>query len=298
MNDTSRRIPNPQEPRPHIAWPTVGVLVSAISVWVASSALALTGTWPWAISVVVNTLATFSLFTVVHEACHRSLSTSDAVNVWLGRIAAMFIGPLSGLGTFRYIHMQHHRFTNDPDLDPDSWANVDRGLAWTLPLRWLTLDLNYLPYYARRLDARPRSEKVELAATLALTVTLTVAAIATGHGLDILLLWWIPQRLATGLLGWSFDYLPHHGLHATQSEDPFQATRNRVGLERLLTPILLYQNYHLVHHLHPLIPFYRYIAVWRQREEEYLERSPALSDARGRELTTEEYRRIRELAHH
>ena len=33
---------------------------------------------------------------------------------------------------------------------------------------------------------------------------------------------------------------------------------------------MLYQNYHLVHHLHPVIPFYRYVAVWRRGEESYL----------------------------
>ena len=48
-------------------------------------------------------------------------------------------------------------------------------------------------------------------------------------------------------------------------------------MERLLTPVLLYQNYHLVHHLHPLIPFYRYIAVWRRNESEYLSGDPELS---------------------
>ena len=59
---------------------------------------------------------------------------------------------------------------------------------------------------------------------------------------------------------------------------------------------MLYQNYHLVHHLHPLIPFYRYLAVWRRNEETYLEGEPALATPRGRELTVAEYRRIRELA--
>ena len=62
-----------------------------------------------------------------------------------------------------------------------------------------------------------------------------------------------------------------------------------------MTPVLLYQNYHLVHHLHPLIPFYRYIAVWRRNEAAYLAGDPELSTVRGRKLTADEYRRIREL---
>ena len=62
------------------------------------------------------------------------------------------------------------------------------------------------------------------------------------------------------VLAWWFDWLPHHGLEDTQSENRYRATRNRVGMEWLLTPLLLSQNYHLVHHLHPSIPFYRYVA--------------------------------------
>jgi ring-1,2-phenylacetyl-CoA epoxidase subunit PaaE len=61
---------------------------------------------------------------------------------------------------------------------------------------------------------------------------------------------------------------------------------------------MLYQNNHLVHHLHPVIPFYRYVGVLRQQEDAHLERDPALSDVRGRPLTADEYRQIRELVNH
>ena len=61
------------------------------------------------------------------------------------------------------------------------------------------------------------------------------------------------------MLAWWFDWLPHHGLEDTQSENRYRATRNRVGLEWLFTPLMLSQNYHLVHHLHPSVPFYRYL---------------------------------------
>ena len=108
----------------------------------------------------------------------------------------------------------------------------------------------------------------------------------------------MPARLATLWLGFAFDYLPHNGLNLTASEDRFKATRNRIGLERLLSPLLLYQNYHLVHHLHPVVPFHRYLAVWLRNEDEYLSHDPALSTVRGRAITTDEYRRMREIAHH
>lgn len=172
------------------------------------------------------------------------------------------------------------------------------GPTWQRPWRWLTVDLAYVAFYLRRIGARPRAEHVEYAVQTTLVVVGVALAVATGHLVELVLYVLIPQRLAVLWLAYAFDYLPHHGLHHTPAEDRMKATRNRVGGELLLSPLLLYQNYHLVHHLHPVVPFYRYLRVWRRGEEAYLAGDPALSTVRGRSLTPEEYRRLRELAEH
>jgi fatty acid desaturase len=153
-------------------------------------------------------------------------------------------------------------------------------------------------FYWRRWDDRPRAERREQTLAMLVLLAVVVAAVATGHAWELLVLLLFPSRLAVLYLAWAFDYLPHHHLHHTPSQDKLKATRNRVGLERLLTPLLLYQNYHLVHHLHPVIPFYRYISVWRRNEESYLEGDPELTTARGRRLTPDEYRALRGLVEH
>lgn len=130
---------------------------------------------------------------------------------------------------------------------------------------------------------------------LAVLLVLFVLLIAAGHGLDVVFLYLVPQRLAIMYLAWAFDYLPHSRLHHRPTEDRLKTTRNRVGGERWASPILLYQNYHLVHHLHPVVPFYRYLAVWRRNEKADLEGHPTLSTLRGRPITVEEYRQMRHL---
>lgn len=167
-----------------------------------------------------------------------------------------------------------------------------------MPLRWLTIDLYYMVWYVPQLRTRPRAERIELVVSWLVLLGVIVAAVATGHAVDLLFLYLLPMRLAVAWLGFAFDYLPHNGLRHTPTEDRFKTTRNRVGLERLMSPLLLYQNYHLVHHLHPIIPFHRYVAVWRRNEDAYLDGDPALSDVRGRPITVEEYRRLHELAGH
>lgn len=288
------RIPDPQEPVPPIAWPTLALLVIGIGLWAWSSAMWLARLWPWEISVALNALASYLLFTVAHDAAHHSAARSAGLNDWVGRLATPLFAPHACFRVWRFIHMQHHRFTNHDDgRDPDHYTM--EGPAWQRILRWATVDLQYMTFYARTLGSRPLNERLEELVALGLLVALTVLALTTGHAVDIVVLLYLPCRLAVTYLGWAFDYLPHNRLHHTPSEDRLKTTRNRIGRERLLSPILLYQNYHLVHHLHPIVPFYRYLAVWRRNEDSYLQGEPALSTVGGRELTTDEYRRIRQL---
>jgi ring-1,2-phenylacetyl-CoA epoxidase subunit PaaE len=294
--DRIARIPDPREPIPLVALPTLALLVGGLGVWAGSTALAVTGTWPWPISVALNAAASFVLFTVSHDAAHNAVSSNATVTSWMGRLATVLFAPHAGFRTWRFIHMQHHRFTNHDDgSDPDTYTHT--GPRWQLPLRWLTVDLHYMRFYLPRLAERPRAERLELFATWAVVVAASAALIATGNGLWLVVLYFLPIRLAVLFLAWSFDFLPHHGLEDhTPKTNRFRATRNRVGAEWLISPLLLNQNYHLVHHLHPVIPFYRYLRVWRRSEEAYLAHDPELSDVRGRPLTTEEYRRLREMA--
>jgi fatty acid desaturase len=294
---TVTRIPRPDEPVPALALPAAAVFAAGVLVYAGSTALALTGAWPWFAAVLPNAVASYLLFTVAHDASHHSLSHHEAVNVWLGRIATFLFAPQAGFRTWRFIHMQHHRFTNHDDgRDPDHYTH--RGPAWQGPLRWLTIDLYYMVWYLPRMRERPRAERLELLASWAVFAALVVAAVTSGHGFELVVLFLVPMRLSVLWLGFAFDYLPHNGLQLTPAQDRFKTTRNRIGLERLLSPLLLYQNYHLVHHLHPTIPFHRYIAVWRRSEADYLAAGPALSDVRGRPITPDEYRRLRELAGH
>ncbi len=288
------RLPDPGEPIPDLAWPTVALFAAALGLFCGSTALALAGSIPYAVAIPLNAVASYMFFTVLHDASHRTISQRDGVNRWLGRLSAPFVTPFASYSVFRFIHMQHHRFTNhDVEQDPDAYTSG--GPAWSWPLRWATLDLFYLVFYLPRLGSRPRGERFEFALTVALVATALVAfAVAAGLG-ALLLLIVLPTRINVAFLGLAFDWLPHHGLRHTPEQDRYKTTRNRIGLEWLMTPVLLYQNYHLVHHLHPLIPFYRYIVAWRRNEQAYLEHDPPLSTFGGHELTIEEYRRLRGL---
>jgi ring-1,2-phenylacetyl-CoA epoxidase subunit PaaE len=294
---TVRRIPNPEEPVPLVAVPTLMLLVVGIAMWVTSTVLYLGDTLAWWATIPINAIAGYLLFTVAHDAGHHSASNVKWLNDLMGRLSTPFFALHAGFPVWRFIHMQHHRFTNHDDgSDPDHYTM--RGPGWQKPLRWITIDYAYLTFYLPKLKTRKRPEQIEAVIGILAFAAVYGGLIATGNITDLLVLFFIPSRLAIIYLAWAFDYLPHHGLHHKPTEDRLKTTRNRVGFERLMSPILLYQNYHLVHHLHPIVPFYRYIDVWRRNEEQYLDGDPALSTVRGREITADEYRQMRELVEH
>ncbi|MEO1230781.1 MAG: hypothetical protein AAFZ18_17935, partial [Myxococcota bacterium] len=59
---------------PHVAWPTVGILVGGYAMWIGSSILYLQGRLPYLLAFLIAGFGIFWTFTPLHDAVHRSLS--------------------------------------------------------------------------------------------------------------------------------------------------------------------------------------------------------------------------------
>ena len=286
-------IRTPREPIPKLALPTIGVYFTALTVFMLSTTAGIAGwVWIWG-TIAVNTAAIFAMFTVVHEAVHYLISSKRWVNELVGRLAFIFVAPPFSFPAFRFIHIAHHKYVNDDENDPDAYAT--RASTWQLPFYWPAAELFYAIYYMRRWRSRPWAEYAETAGLCTLTAAVLTVASVTGNLWVLAASFLIPQRIAVTLLGWSFDWLPHHGLEVMKRSSRYRAARVRVGMERLFTPLMLSQNYHLVHHLHPAVPFYRCARMWRDNEEAYLERNVPIATVFGRQLNSVQYREWRYL---
>jgi ferredoxin-NADP reductase/fatty acid desaturase len=287
-------LPDPGERVPGLAWPTVGLYVGTLGLFAVEMYGVFVAGWSHWVTVPIGAAVTFLMFSVAHESTHHAISTNTRVNNLFGHLSLPFFVLWAVFPLLKFIHIEHHRNTNEPKtIDPDAWC--EEGPAWQLPLRWATVDIWYLVFYLRRIRTRPLRESVP-AITVAVGVLGSFGALAmAGYGQEVLWAYLIPQRLGIVVLAWWFDYLPHNGLETTQREDKYRATRVRVGGESILTPLFVYQNYHLVHHLHPSVPFYRYIRAWRRNEHAYLDRNAAISTWFGRSLTPSEYRAWRRI---
>jgi fatty acid desaturase len=244
-----------------LAVPTIAVLVLAWALWLGGLVLLAYGGAPAAVAVALASLGAYLAFTPLHEAVHRSMARSRRVNELLGRLAAVpLMGPLPAM---RHLHLEHHKHTNDPARDPDHYSG--RGPAWLLPVRWATQDLHYYWLFLRGLRRRKMPGRGETLATLAAEIALIAALCALGQGRLVLLGWVLPARIAVLVLAFAFDYLPHRPHQIPASVDRLRATR--VIDSRILEVLFLGQSHHLVHHLYPAVPFYRYGRIWRQKRE-------------------------------
>lgn len=246
---------------PAVAWPTLLLGLAVPIAWLLVVVAAFAGHIPLGVATVVGAVLAYLSFTPMHDASHKSVCRVRGVNEALGRWAGLPL--LAPFPAFRAMHLAHHAQTNHPEHDPDFWSGT--GPAWQLPLRWLTQDLHYYGRFFRSLDRYSRAEIIESAGGVALQFVGLAVAVALGHGWTFFFAVLLPARLGTAALAFAFDYLPHRPHTTLARDDRFRATH--VFRERWLTPLLMGQNYHLVHHLYPGVPFYRYGKVWLDQRE-------------------------------
>lgn len=252
-----------------IAWPTIILSLSVMSVFIASLFLAARGVVPVWLAALINIPCFFAAYTGFHETSHRNLHGRRGAMRWLNDVFGVLLGSmlLYPYSLHNYLHLTHHANTNDPDNDPDHWmsgATPGRLIARGLTLPWR--------YWAFMLDKRGREDGVwrfylRLALELTPAFALLAALLAAGAWQVVAVAWIAALSVGVAILGLCFDWVVHHPhdertmLRATRLFN----VRNRV-LRTVLNVLHLYQNYHLIHHIHPRTPFYRYEKVFRRAE--------------------------------
>jgi ferredoxin-NADP reductase/fatty acid desaturase len=243
---------------PRFAVAEIGIVAASYATLVVGSASWLSGVVPYPVVLLLHTLAIYAIFTPLHDATHRSASSDPVVNDWIGNLAALPLLPGFTTKLYRYLHLEHHRYTGEKDRDPDD-AFVSRSPAWRA-LTWAFIDVHWALFYLRRRRERPVEEQRKFFASLAFFVAWHVAGLTSPWPLEFVLLWLIPQRLGVTLLAYLFAAIQHPD-EVEQRERPIQATRMIKGGAPMRW-FLLGQSEHLMHHLFPSVPWYRYHDAW------------------------------------
>lgn len=255
--------------KPLFVWPTMLLalisLTAVLSVWI----LCLNEVLPLWLGCVINIFAYYVMYTPAHEAMHKAVSRSSKVNSILLTVLAQFHSPGNNGEFLRMMHLLHHKYTND-DLDPDHELSAHlKNALW----KWFFWDYVYVSFYLKNKNHFPDFRKSRIAVEI-LLIFVVAMSVAMFFPMEVLFLWLIPTRVMMWLVCFMFMYLPHAPHVVKQSDDAYKATSIREGWSWLLTPLMMNQNHHLVHHLYPTIPFYRYKKAWLAREAFHESQNP------------------------
>jgi len=257
-------------------WPTVLLTVALVAFEAGVIALWVAGTLPLVVGFLLNTWAMYAMYTVHHDATHKAISQKNPKLAFWDQLCGTIVGTVMLIEFQSYAknHLSHHAHTNTPK-DPDLFV---KGGIGELPKKWLLstvlmvvgslprgADMNRaimgklgLPVSARYSDAQRKAIARQRMLNRASLIIL-IASIPLGVFVPVFFLWWLPARLSILVLMVLFQWLPHFPFDRT---DRFGATR--ITLWPGSTWMLLQQDRHLIHHLYPSIPWYRYRAAYRE----------------------------------
>lgn len=213
----------------------------------------------WALLLPQGILIAF-LFTLEHEATHKTPFASEALNEWVGWATGVLI--LQPFLWFRYFHLVHHRYTNDPENDPelaglpkpDNWPDflwhlssigywrAKAVLIWTLCFGTISA-----PYLPDRTHPRLRREARGMLVIygVALAFTLLVHPV-------LFWVWLVPLFLGFPVL--RLYLLAEHGRCPTVA-NMFDNTRTTYT-NRIVRFLAWNMPYHIEHHSFPQVPFH------------------------------------------
>ncbi len=251
-----------------LAWPTVALALGVIVAFVANLWLFAAGLMPLWAAILAYAVLTYMSYTPLHEAAHGNIHGGHDRLQWLNDLCGYLVAPLIMVpfSTHRVEHFTHHRYTNQPDKDPDHVVSGMRHgfLAFILHgLRFLWVQNTFLfrDYWA----TAPLRERATYVAEVTFALGWRLAfALAVAREHTVLL-------LVTGYLGGAFftAYWFAYRPHLPYEEPARYRNTNSLIMPVWMKPLewfWLGQNLHSVHHLFPRVPFYRYHALHRRIE--------------------------------
>lgn len=225
----------------------------------------------WQVALITQGIAIVFLFTLEHEATHKTPFKTEWINEWAGHVSGFLI--LQPFIWFRYFHLAHHRFTNIEGKDPELLAGHKpetraayvyhvSGLPYWIGMTKQLVDNalgrdpgDYVPKSARPKVIREARLLLGLYAVVALSLLISP------------FLFWV--WLLPALLGMPFlrlYLLAEHGRCAFVA-NMFENTRTTYT-NRIVRFLAWNMPYHVEHHTIPNVPFHSLPELHKEMQSE------------------------------
>lgn len=244
-------------------WEIVAWAFVNLAVWLALWPLVILDVIPLWLGFIIATVNMSLVYLPTHDAQHDIIARPGQKLRWLNELVGhatswMIVYPFQIL---RVTHLQHHRHTNDPDLDPDitsmaegPWHAIWRAIKERQPDAKRSRD--YLAAVARQ----GREDLIPIAVFYKLGHVAILCTLAwSGFALEAFFLWWLPYHIAMTYLIFFLSWAPHH---PGKEQARYRNTRSWKSKAGNIGSMGM--QFHIVHHLHPYIPLCRTPAAYRE----------------------------------
>jgi len=235
------------------------VIVAGALIWAVVVRFGILAALP--LMIVQGVLVAF-LFMPLHECAHKTVFRSRLANVVLGQLCGFLI--LLPYEYYTLFHWDHHRFTQDPERDPELLTAVRTNsdarlaIAYTGVCQVLRRTKLFLGHGVRGTVEAPwiAPNKRELVVREARLYALGYAALlllSIAHHTAILLWVWLLPLFIGQLFLRPYLYAEHVGCgHARSAFENTRTTRTAAVVRWLAWNM----PYHAEHHAYPSVPFH------------------------------------------
>lgn len=235
------------------------VAIIGALIWLVSSRYGLA----WALPLIaMQAFLVAFLFMPMHETAHKTAFRSRALNLIVGHLSAFAIA--HRYEYYCLFHWDHHRYTQDPDKDPElvvgvkPMSDTQLAIAYTGLLQVAGREMLMLRHALTGEVALPwipdnKRHIIVREARLYLTGYALLLAASLALSTPILLWVWIIPLLVGQMILRPYLYAEHTGCEATRSA--FDNTRTTyTGM--VMKWVAWNMPYHVEHHAYPSIPFH------------------------------------------
>ena len=252
----------------HVAWPTVVMVVVVLTGFLTNLALFAIGVLPAWVALLLLAALTYMSYTPLHEAAHGNIHGKQDNLEWLNKLCGFLVAPLIAVpyASHRLEHFTHHRYTNQPDKDPDYMiSEIGNGVlsSFLVVLKFFWTQNTF--FIKHGWSAASIKERVTFCLEVLVSFGWRIAfVLLVDQPGDVTVL------LAGYVLGGFFTaYWFAYRPHIPYQEQQRYRTTSSLIMPTWMKPLEWFwfgQNLHSVHHLFPRVPFYKYHAVHREIE--------------------------------
>lgn len=270
--------PIPAQQGRAMEWPTILLLLGTYAGWGMGTTVLWTWFWPLGFALTTWTIAQFS--SLQHEVLHGHPFANRRLNEVLVFPALSVFVPYE---RFRDTHLQHHFDPNltdpydDPEanyMDPAVWSHLSPILQHLLRANNTLIGRMILgPVVGTYL-----AWKADFGAVLAGDRIIARAYVLHGFGLALVVMW-------LGVIGsmpaWSYFLSAYCAMSLLKirtflehrAHDAFRARTVVIEDRGPLALLYLNNNFHVVHHCQPNVPWYELPSLYYAKRDHYLRRN-------------------------